>query len=399
MDWRLLRDWVMNWWAFPLVVVGCLIMARRRWSSAKDSKSPAFKRIASLGFVGGAIAIMTVAVPLSWSLQQGFRSAHSVGLQAPSELQPVPAQWKAMADEFGAQTRAGLRRYSVAGIVNSESAGPLLVLARLERNHYLVSTLTSSLGAAPTDLGQHTNFGAASAIFGCTHITKGTSQASPSGVAKAMQVPRCEWRHDGSTAVVIPLAATINWTAVQSEASQLQHSVLVTDESRYHPFQLGGKLALDLLIAVLFGIVSIIGHELSHAGIARLVGSRVIGVTIGIGPTLWSGTIRNVEVEWRKLPIGGYVRHQRPSSDHSRWRPMSIAAAGPLFNLMTGGALFAIMHSNTTLGLIGIGLGLVNLIPYSVLVTELNVRVGTDGYQILRYIRQPRVADQPLPVM
>ncbi len=303
-----------------------------------------------------------------------------------------------MADEFDALTRAGLRRYSVAGIVNSKSAGPLLVLARLERNHYLLNTLTSSLNAAPTDLGKSTHYGAASAIFGCTHTTRPPDPASPGVVAQAMQMPRCEWRHDGSTAVVIPLATNINWTAVQAEASQLQHSVLVTDESRYHPFQLGGKLALDLLIAILFGVVSIIGHELSHAAIARLVGSRVIGVTIGIGPTLWSGTIRSVEVEWRKLPIGGYVRHQRPSSDHSRWRPMSIAAAGPMFNLITGGALLAVLGSST-LGLIGIGLGLVNLIPYSVIVPEVNVRVGTDGYQILRYVRQPRVTDQPLPVM
>jgi Zn-dependent protease len=193
--------------------------------------------------------------------------------------------------------------------------------------------------------------------------------------------------------VIIPLSTgPHDWIGISAVAQQLQTTLLVADDSRYHPFQLGGKLALDLAIAILFAILSIVGHELSHAAVARSVGSKVFGIVIGMGPTLWRGTIRGVEVDWRKLPIGGYIRHQRCATDDSRWRPILIAGAGPGFNLLTGAAMIGVYGATSTLAIIGVGLGFVNLIPYSVLLPEVNVRVGTDGYQILRHIRSRRSA-------
>jgi Peptidase family M50 len=392
----------MNWWVFPLVVVGCVAMARKRWLQSAGSPNLILKRIAAAGFVAISMFVCFAAIPFSWTLQEGYRAAQSVGLRTPTAAKRVPEHWRALAAAFDDGTRPGLRRYSVSGVVDS-ATGPLLLLARIERNHNLVKTLTDSLQTSPIDFGKHTNYGPASAVFGCSHtrnqsFAKSAVVGGPDEPDSVLLLARCEWRHEGSTAVIIPLANDVNWAVVRDVSQSLKGQVLVADEGRYHPFQLGGKLALDLLVALLFGVISIVGHELSHAAMARLVGSQVIGVTIGIGPTVWKGIFRGVEVEWRKIPVGGYVRHQRPDDDTSRWRPVFIAAAGPGFNLATGAGLMVITKGMSTLSLIGFGLGLVNLIPYSVVLPEVNIRVGTDGYQILRHLRQARPLDKALPI-
>ena len=93
-------------------------------------------------------------------------------------------------------------------------------------------------------------------------------------------------------------------------------------------------------------------HELAHAIVARALGVRVWGVTLGTGPLLWEGTLAGTRFRVALLPLYGGVslhdddarslgyRFTSPSDCAFHWRPGSswrapvISAAGSLANLL-----------------------------------------------------------------
>jgi uncharacterized membrane protein len=385
-DLSLLRDCVINWWPFPAAALLCAWLGRKRWRGAAQKGRPRLARFVATGWIISAMVLMTVITPQAVNLQRKYRTAHSVTLSAAS-LTPAPSLFDPTIAAFVEATDQGVRYISVAGIHSSPSTGnQYLVLGRIERNRNTRQDLQRELRVHAVRWGDRSLLGPGSVTVGC-----GDAVVPGSRNAAAQRV--CQWRHGGSTGLLIPVPRTTTADPIDDyqtmiiEAQAITSTVLTPSLSRYHPFQASGLLFLQLALAALVVIVSISGHELSHAVVARLVGSEVLGVTIGVGRVVWQHKIGGVEVRWCSLPLGGHVRHRRTTARQTRWRPMAIAAAGPSFNVATGVALVAI-HAGPTLPLIAVGLGVVNLIPYSVVLPEIGVRVGTDGYQMLQAFRR-----------
>lgn len=129
-----------------------------------------------------------------------------------------------------------------------------------------------------------------------------------------------------------------------------------------------GVMFLVILTVVVFV------HEMGHFLLARLNGVKVETFSVGFGPELVGFTSKS-GTRWKicALPIGGYVKMLGdmnaasvpgdldgiPPAERSRafpakklWQRASIVAAGPIFNLLFGFLLFAILfqvHGETRL--------------------------------------------------
>lgn len=119
-----------------------------------------------------------------------------------------------------------------------------------------------------------------------------------------------------------------------------------------------GAPAMAVLGKLLFGSLAcwlaLALHELGHAFVARLLGVRVWGISVGKGPPLWEGRVGRCRVRLALIPIAGSVRlldadaerigySIRPGSWRFRWnarawRAPAISVAGAASNLV-GAAL------------------------------------------------------------
>ena len=79
--------------------------------------------------------------------------------------------------------------------------------------------------------------------------------------------------------------------------------------------------AMALWVALLF-------HELAHAAAAEAVGVRIWGVRLGMGPTIWRGTVNGRQVHICALPfLGGVTLLDEDAGRHrlSRHRLRALA--------------------------------------------------------------------------
>ncbi|MDR3385714.1 MAG: RIP metalloprotease RseP [Rudaea sp.] len=97
-------------------------------------------------------------------------------------------------------------------------------------------------------------------------------------------------------------------------------------------------------------------HEFGHFWVARRCGVRVLRFSVGFGKPIWSHVARDgVEYAIGAIPLGGYVKFldareaehpelvARQSGEYSSapvWQRMTIAAAGPAFNILFTVAAF-----------------------------------------------------------
>jgi hypothetical protein len=106
-------------------------------------------------------------------------------------------------------------------------------------------------------------------------------------------------------------------------------------------FKRGFEVALfDVLMIGLMNIPLILGHELAHAAIGRLLGVRVFGVTVGFGPVIFCRRIFGINWEARLWPLGGGTMMASPPQKNSRWRIFGAVFAGPILH---GVLIFAAM--------------------------------------------------------
>lgn len=101
----------------------------------------------------------------------------------------------------------------------------------------------------------------------------------------------------------------------------------------YHP----GKLAAFFF--VLFWPPLVVVHELGHASMAWLLGWRVRRIVIGLNREVWRTNFGGCRVEWRLLPLGGYVLPSPGNLIAPRLKNALIYAAGPGVELLLLGVL------------------------------------------------------------
>jgi len=122
---------------------------------------------------------------------------------------------------------------------------------------------------------------------------------------------------------------------------------------------------ITALSAILILGLLIIVHELGHFLVAKLAGVRVHELSIGMGPTVFSGRRGETLYSLRLLPIGGFVRmagmesgeRNDPRGFNTRSVPkrMAIIASGSLMNFLLAIVLFIFVFmvigapSNTTI--------------------------------------------------
>ena len=176
-----------------------------------------------------------------------------------------------------------------------------------------------------------------------------------------------------------------------------------------------GDLTHALVIGLAGTWIALLFHEFGHVLAAMLVGVRIWGIRLGVGPTIWQGQIGNCRVHLAVLPFLGAVQlldedanaigyrdifagRWRFEWGPEAWRAPIISAGGGLSNLV-GLALLVIWWDvlghpalGTTSGdLILVGMasnvaGYLNLLPC----------FRSDGIHLLAHIRAARFRLQPV---
>jgi membrane-associated protease RseP (regulator of RpoE activity) len=170
--------------------------------------------------------------------------------------------------------------------------------------------------------------------------------------------------------------------------------------------------------AVVAGIaaswMALVIHEASHALAAWLVGVRVWGIRLGVGPVIWRGEIAGCRVQLACLPLLGaiqlhdadaraigyrdiYTPSWRFEWGPEAWRAPIISAAGGLGNLLgvlllvtawdlAGRPGLGTLPGNLLLcGMLANFAGYLNLLPY----------FRSDGAHLLAHVRAARTKLNP----
>jgi hypothetical protein len=155
------------------------------------------------------------------------------------------------------------------------------------------------------------------------------------------------------------------------------------------------RTAAIILEANLVGlsfIPLIVIHELTHAGVAKLVGMRVFGILIGIGKTVWSGKFLGMNWVVNILPISGITTVGARPVPAFRWKLFFVYLAGPASHAVMALVFYLLAQTlpSSTLGhrlssvlvVVNILLLATNLFPRKVsVVTGMQ---GTDGWHLFR---------------
>ncbi len=169
------------------------------------------------------------------------------------------------------------------------------------------------------------------------------------------------------------------------------------------------KLSHALLIGFAGSWMALLFHEVGHALAAMMVGVRIWGVRLGVGPTLWEGFLGSSRIHLALFPLLGSVQlldedantigyrdifagRWRFEWGPEAWRAPIISAAGGLGNLLGlmllivwWDALGRPMMGTVTGDLMLVGMasnmaGYLNLLPC----------FRSDGIHLLAHIRAAR---------
>lgn len=114
-------------------------------------------------------------------------------------------------------------------------------------------------------------------------------------------------------------------------------------------------LTLVYFFLILTAIVVV--HEFGHYLFARIFGVRALEFAVGFGPRIFSKKGKKTEFRINVLPLGGYVKlagedfgelsEEIPEdelfSNKPSWQRFLIAFAGPLFSIIAGFIIFALV--------------------------------------------------------
>ena len=169
-----------------------------------------------------------------------------------------------------------------------------------------------------------------------------------------------------------------------------------------------------VLVALAGSWIALLFHELGHAAAARLVGVRIWGIRLGVGPVIWRGAVGNCRVHLALLPLLGAVHlldedactigyrdiaagSWRFEWGPDAWRAPVISAAGGLSNLaalllltqvwiLAGQPALGTLAGDLLLAAVACNCaGYLNLLPC----------FRSDGIHLLAHIRAARFRLQP----
>ncbi len=175
------------------------------------------------------------------------------------------------------------------------------------------------------------------------------------------------------------------------------------------------SLASSILAAFVAGWIALLFHELGHAAAAQAVGVRIWGMRLGLGPTIWRGSVNGKQIQICVLPVLGAVTLLDADADAigyrdvvsgrwrfewgpGAWRAPIVSAAGGLSNALgmlmfltawqiagtTGSAPFG--HDVLRFGIAANFAGYLNLLPCW----------RSDGWHLLAHLHAARVSAAPL---
>ena len=173
-------------------------------------------------------------------------------------------------------------------------------------------------------------------------------------------------------------------------------------------------LASTLIIGLAGSWLALLFHELGHALAAMLVGVRIWGIRLGMGPTIWRGELGGCRVHLAIFPFLGAVQllDEDASSIGYRdifagrwrfewgpraWRAPIISAAGGIGNLV-GLMLLVIWYDVVGRPALGTAAGDLMLVgAASHIAGYLNLLpcFRSDGIHLLAHIRAARFHLQP----
>jgi regulator of sigma E protease len=174
----------------------------------------------------------------------------------------------------------------------------------------------------------------------------------------------------------------------------------------------------DLTHASLIGLagswMALLFHELGHALAALLVGVRIWGIRLGVGPTIWEGLIGGCRVRLAVFPFLGAVQLLDEDANSigyrdilagrwrfewgpQAWRAPIISAAGGLGNLV--GLLLLVLWYDVlgrpALGTTAADLILVGMFSHVAGYLNLLPCFRSDGIHLLAHVRAARFHLQP----
>ena len=136
--------------------------------------------------------------------------------------------------------------------------------------------------------------------------------------------------------------------------------------SNYEPRKFGAIVFLLAWIPLTFI------HELGHAVVARIVGWEVKELVVGFGRILKEFHFRGTKVEFRAVPISGYMLPGFTASNWGRWKSALVYFAGPASELLVFFGIYALIGFDKFLNA---GSGLVELFFHGVALSALTSAV------------------------
>ena len=153
------------------------------------------------------------------------------------------------------------------------------------------------------------------------------------------------------------------------------------------------KLSVLFFLAAWMPLIFL--HELGHAVVARMLGWEVVEFVIGYGKLMKKFTYRGTQVEFRMIPLGGYILPKAKKMNWSRAKSALVYFAGPgaelivfflCWSIIGYGNLTETTSNYATILMQGIAFSaatgaVINLIPHDAVTAEGNV--PNDGLGII----------------
>ena len=106
------------------------------------------------------------------------------------------------------------------------------------------------------------------------------------------------------------------------------------------------------IVTILMFLVMISLHEFGHFITAKLMNFKILEYSIGFGPAILKSKKTEIQYSLRVIPFGGYCKFEgedsasddpRAFSNRPVWQRIIVVAAGGVFNIILGFALFLVI--------------------------------------------------------